>query len=361
MSESSPQFDPLKIAFAYGGPACRGSLREHPDDFEVEEIFEVEFSEDGEFDWLWVEKRGENTAFVAKQLARLAGVTERAVTYSGLKDRQALTRQWFCVHKPGKQGRDWQDCFSWQISTGQLEEEFAGWRVLRAGRHRQKLRIGSHRGNRFHLKLGNVQGNQSRLIEQLELIKQGFPNYFGEQRFGRNAGNLYGALAWAQGKSPAGRQQRSLFLSSARSYLFNQVLSARIAKGSWNQGLSGELFCLRDSGSVFSAELDAEIAQRLQSGDIHASGPLFGKPGKLQVADEVDALEQDVFSHYPEFCELLIANGLKAERRSLRVIPKALDGALNGDQLSLSFSLPRGCFATALVRELVDYHPAPVV
>lgn len=346
------------LPFAYGGPACTGQLRNHPEDFEVEECFEVEFSNDGEFDWLWIEKRGENTAFVAKQLARLAGVQERSVTYSGLKDRHALTRQWFCVHLPGKHGRDWQDCQDWQISSGCKENDFAGWRVRRAGRHRQKLRIGSHRSNRFTLNIKNIDGDVSRLTEQMSQVAQGIPNYFGEQRFGRGAGNLDAALNWAKGDSHPPRQQRSLYLSSARSYLFNQVLAVRLANGSWNQALAGEVFCLRDSGSVFTAEIDETIQQRIEQGDIHPSGPLFGKPGKVQVEAAVLALEESVFAHCPAFCELLRANGLNAERRSLRVLPKDFEPCLQGDQLRLSFSLPRGCFATALVRELVDYHSA---
>lgn len=344
------------LAYALGSPTVTGVLRASNRDFQVEEGLDVQFSKHGEFDWLWVEKCGENTAFIARQLAKLAGVGERKVTYSGLKDRHALTRQWFCVHLPGKQGRDWQDCERWQQTDPDNPQQ--GWQILRWGRHRQKLRIGSHRHNRFLVQLRDLDGDLELLEPRVALLRRGFPNYFGEQRFGHSAGNLAAAHAWARGEKTPRRQQQGLVLSAARSAMFNSVLNSRLAHGNWNRGLSGELFCLRDSNSVFRAEVDGQISQRLEDGDIHPTGPLYGREGKLSVSAEVAELEHAIFANYPEFCQLLLQQGLNAERRSLRVIPQTLNYQLENRVLALSFSLPKGCFATALVRELVDYQAA---
>lgn len=332
---------------ALGVPQATGRLRSSREDFEVEELFELEFSNDGEFDWLWVEKSGDNTDYVARRLAEMAGVSLRAVTYSGLKDRHAVTRQWFCVHLPGKTGRNWDD------SAEQSAD--SRWQVLRWGRHRQKLRPGSHRGNRFVLTLREVVGDREELENRLEQLSAGFPNYFGEQRFGIGGDNLTACRQWFAGELRPQRFQRGIYLSSARSYLFNEVLAARLRAGNWVTALSGELFSLRDSGSVFAADADSVIARRLLEGDIHPSGPLYGSAGRHSVSADVAALEEAVFSANEDFCAGLRRHAMKMERRSLRVIPQQLRWQwLAEDTLQLQFSLPRGCFATALVREFIN-------
>lgn len=330
-----------------GAPQARGRLRSVPEDFEVEEQFDVEFSLDGEFDWLWVEKRGNNTEYVARRIADLAGVSLKAVTYSGLKDRHALTRQWFCVHLPGKQGRDWDDIA--ELSGDSF------WKVQRWGRHRQKLRPGSHRANRFVIRLREVVGDRDDIDRRLKILCAGYPNYFGEQRFGHEGANIEQCRAWFEGESKPQRFQRSIYLSSARSYLFNEVLALRLQAGTWLSPLEGELYSLRDSGSVFAAEPDEDIEKRIAEGDIHPSGPLFGKVARHSVTAEVDAIEQSVFAAHKTLCDGLLRHGMKMERRSLRVVPKELCWQwLSDDQLQLQFSLPSGCFATALVREFIN-------
>ena len=330
-----------------GKPEANGRLRSVPEDFEVEEQFDVEFSLDGEFDWLWVEKRGDNTEYVARRIAELAGVSPRAVTYSGLKDRHALTRQWFCVHLPGKQGRKWDGVVETAADSR--------WTVLHWGRHRQKLRPGSHRANRFVLRLRDIVGSCDEIEQRLHRLRLGAPNYFGEQRFGHDGANIEQCCRWFEGKSKPQRFQRSIYLSSARSYLFNEVLASRLLAGTWLSPLSGELYSLRDSGSVFTAEADSEISRRINEGDIHPSGPLFGKTGRHTVSEAVEELEQAVFAEHTALCEGLLRHGMKMERRSLRVIPQQLTWQwLAEDQLQLQFSLPSGCFATALVREFIN-------
>lgn len=338
---------------ALGGPEAHGVLKLSPEDFCVDEEFSVDFSDDGEFDWLWVAKRGNNTDYVARRIAELAGVSVKAVTYSGMKDRQALTRQWFCVHLPGKHGRDWGGVM--ETSEGAEGSDSSWWRVERFGRHRQKLRLGSHRANRFSLTLREVDGDTAALDRRLQELAKGLPNYFGDQRFGHDGGNIDACLQWFDQGGKVPRFQKGLYLSAARAYIFNSVLARRVADGSWCEPLTGELFSLRDSGSVFQAEVDDEIRQRMAEGDIHPSGPLFGAEGRNGVTADVAAFEAQVFAEHRVLCDGLKRHGLKMERRSLRVIPKGLDWQhLPERSLRVEFSLPRGCFATALVREFID-------
>ncbi|WP_269618443.1 tRNA pseudouridine(13) synthase TruD [Zhongshania sp. BJYM1] len=329
---------------AQGAPLASGVLKAQPEDFVVEEVFDVEFSDDGEFDWLWIEKIGDNTEYLARKLARIAGVQPRAVTYSGQKDRHAVTRQWFCVHLPGKNKPEWR------------VPENETWRILRQGRHRQKLRLGSHRYNRFILRLSDLKGDVADVETRLPIIATGIPNYFGEQRFGHDGGNIDACRQWFAGEINPARFERSMYLSAARSLIFNTVLAERVTAGTWASGLVGDVFSLRDSGSVFLADIDTEITARLRDGDIHPSGPLFGKVGKLAAAGDTALLEERVYSDFSDMCTGLMKNNLAMERRALRVIPQDVKWQFADDgALSLAFSLPRGCFATALVRELINY------
>ncbi len=181
-------------------------IRSCPEDFRVDE--ELGFSPDGEGEHslLHIRKRNRNTDQIARQLARHAGVRARDVSYCGLKDRVAVTSQWFSVWLPGKADPDW--------ST--MEEE--GLQILEQSRHRRKLQRGALQCNRFEIVLREIQGAQEDVEKRLSLIKaQGVPNYFGEQRFGRDGGNLLAAQTMFEGKRIKDRFLRGLYLSSARS------------------------------------------------------------------------------------------------------------------------------------------------
>lgn len=331
--------------YAWGEAPVTATLKQTPADFEVEEILGFEPDGDGEHQWLWIEKRGLNTVDAARRLASFAGVREADVSWAGLKDRQALTWQWFSLQLPGR-AVDW-----------------SGWsdpdlRVLRAERHSRKLRRGSHRGNRFVIVLRDLQGDIEALTPRLQRIgADGVPNYFGAQRFGRDGRNLFLAQRWvAQGCPRLKPAQRGLHLSVLRAHLFNLVLAARVADGSWRHALDGELLILDGSGSYFAAGIaagiDAEIERRIAEWDIHPSAPLWGRVGKHSVSEAVALLERSTLEPFATVCEALERAGLDAERRSLRLRPGALSWAFSPGQLRLSFTLPRGCYATSVVREL---------
>jgi tRNA pseudouridine13 synthase len=334
----------VDLATAHGTPPLGGRIRVEQEDFRVEELLGFDPDGSGSHALLWVEKRGANTGWVASQLARLAGVNSRDVGYSGQKDRHAVTRQAFSL--PWAASAPLEPC---------LEFAGEGFRVLTAGRHGRKLRPGSHRGNRFVIRVRELQGDRSRAETLLRAIAvEGVPNYFGPQRFGRNFGNLDRARAWARGgDSPRDRLQRGFALSAARSELFNEVLAQRVRRSDWNRLLPGEAVILDGRRSFFPApETDTVLEERCARMDVHPSGPLWGK-GESPATGVARAVEDAVAAVEGELSALLESQGLEHERRSLRVPVRSLAWRFDDDALVLEFDLPRGCFATAVLHELL--------
>lgn len=341
-----PPDNPLQdLARAWGDTPARGRLRVAPEDFQVSEIPLLEPEGDGEHIWVLVRKRLQNTADVAGLLARCAGVPQRDVSYAGLKDRQAVTEQWFSVHLPGRTLPDWSAIGSPDVS------------VLQQARHGRKLRRGALRGNRFRILVRDLVTDPVQLRERLETIAaEGVPNYFGEQRFGRNGSNLRIAeRLFSNPRMRLSRHQRGLALSAARSLLFNAVLSRRVSEGSWNRALPGDAMQLQGSHSYFIATLvDAELQQRVAAHDVHPTGPLHGR-GAAAVEAGVLALETAVLAGYPGWRAGLEAAGLKQERRALRLIPEDLGWTQpEANVLCMEFSLPAGAYATSVLRELLS-------
>jgi tRNA pseudouridine13 synthase len=332
------------LPYAYGGPPLRGTLRASPEDFFVDE--DLGFAPDGagEHVFVRVEKRGANTDWVARELARFARVDVAAVSYAGLKDRHAVTRQTFSVHVPGKLEPDW---------AALQHPEF---RVLEAVRHSRKLKRGALRGNFFRIVLRNVQGERAPADDvAARVAKDGVPNYFGEQRFGRESDNVNRALAMFSGKRVQ-RNERSLFLSAARSHLFNRVLATRIERRDWNRPLDGEVWMLSGTHSIFGPEpLTQELVERRTSGDIDVTGPLWGD-GDLRSTGTVAKLEAAIVAAEPALAAGLAANGLRQERRALCLKPREFALAwLSERDVELRFHLSSGSYATVLLREIFDW------
>ncbi|MGY2202844.1 tRNA pseudouridine(13) synthase TruD [Pseudomonas gingeri] len=332
---------------AHGDALGRAVLKATAEDFQVDEVLDIPLSGDGEHLWLWVEKRGLNTEEAARRLAKAAGVPLRTVSYAGLKDRQALTRQWFSIQLPGKADPD--------MGTAQNDT----LQILKSVRHKRKLQRGAHAANGFTLRLSQLAADKDGLQQRLEQIsRQGIPNYFGAQRFGHQGGNLGEARTYAARQAlPEQRNVRSRLLSTARSYLFNQVLAARVADGSWNRAQVGDLLAFTDSRSFFPAG-EAECGDpRLAILDLHPTGPQWGE-GPSPATGATFELEQAVAAREADLCQWLVKAGMEHERRILRLPIGGLTWHYpEPDILQLEFVLPAGCFATVLVRELVDLVP----
>lgn len=334
---------------AWGAPLACGRLKSQPADFQVEEMLAFSLSGEGEHVWIWVEKEGENTDWVAQRLAKWAGIRVRDVGYAGLKDRHAVTRQWFSLYLPGREAPD---PALWQ------EENI---RLLAIERHQRKLQTGGLSGNRFILRLRDLDLNADSDAHKLEtrlrqIADQGVPNYFGAQRFGRDERNLVMAQRLFSAEltrlKPA---QRKLYISAARSMLFNLIVAERVAQGSWNQALEGDVFQLAGSKRWFEDDGSEGLAQRVQAADIHPTAALVGqgvRPSKAQA----QSVEAQVLEPHQTWCCALAKLGLQQDRRAMRVIPQQMQWHwLDAQQLQVSFTLPAGSYATVVVREFLEF------
>jgi tRNA pseudouridine13 synthase len=326
---------------AHGGPPVEGRIRVEPGDFRVDEVLGFEPSGAGEHAFLLIEKIGANTEWVARRIAEKAGVAPMAVGYAGLKDRHAVTRQSFSVQLAGRAQPDWSAL------------AIPGVRVLAASRHDRKLRRGSHKGNRFRIRVRDVEGDHERVESRIAVIRErGVPNYFGEQRFGREAGNVELAREMFKGRRVR-RNEAGLALSAARSLIFNAVLAQRVDDGSWDCGLDGEVWMLAGTHSIFGPEpWTVDLARRLAAFDIDPTGPLVGE-GELRTTARVRALEEQAIAPYRDLAEGLAATGMAQQRRALRLRVDGLIHEWEADgSLVVEFRLPAGSFATVVLREL---------
>jgi tRNA pseudouridine13 synthase len=300
---------------AYGAPVTRATIKATDKDFQVDEVPGYVCTGEGEHCLLRVRKSGANTVWVAEQIARFAGIKTRDVGFAGRKDRNALTTQWFSCWLPGRDDPEWQDM--------QVE----GVEVLEVVRHNRKLKTGALKSNRFKIVITGLTLDadlESALQDRLEQIKsRGVPNYFGEQRFGIDSMNLVNADRMLNNEIRVrNRQKRSIYLSAARSYLFNLALAQRVNDGSW--------------------------CQRKESGGSQI-GSLFGK------GDFDSGSEKMINSEFADWCTAMDELGMKRSYRALALDPVDLEWQFcNRQSLSLEFELPRGSFATALIRELVE-------
>jgi tRNA pseudouridine13 synthase len=311
-----------------------------PGDFIVDELLDLPESNSdveadapagsGEHLCLKLEKVGDNTEYVARELARMAGCRSFDVGFCGLKDRHAVTRQWFSLYRPGCEARD----------ASLIGEIATRWPILAASRQARKLRRGEHLANGFIITLRAVTGERE-VIERalVRLADIGAPNYFGPQRFGIGGANLDRAVhldpatlnrrgrsngKGRGGKKAAGRDgmKNVLYFSAARSWLFNEVLAARVEAGSWTEP--------------------------------GATGPLWGDGGTT-ASGTLESFERDVVAQAPGLASLFSVTRMKPERRTLAVRPGKLAWQwLDEDSLELTFLLSPGQYATTILSDIFE-------
>lgn len=336
--------DMSRLTWLYGEPLSNGKLKANPEDFIVEEDLGFEPDGEGEHLLVRIRKNGCNTQFVAEQLARFAGIHPRSVSYAGLKDRHAVTEQWFCLHLPGKEDPD--------FSQFALE----GCEVIRAVRHLKKMRIGTLKGNAFTLVLRQLSDLADIEARLQKILTQGVPNYFGEQRFGRGGNNLVQARKWANNEIRVKeRPKRSFYLSASRSAMFNVIASQRIADDTHRQVMLGDALQLSGRGSWFvatQAEFDT-LQPRVDSKELLVTAPLPGD-GPLGTTDAAEAFEQGCLAHCNELLSLVKRERVDPARRAVMLQPLDMSWkSWDEVTLELKFWLPAGSFATSVVRELM--------
>ncbi len=329
---------------AHGDSLSSGVIKQTPEDFSVDEELSFPLTGSGEHIYLRIRKRLSNTQWVMKQLAHHFGCPARDIGFAGLKDRQAVTTQWFSF--PAKHFTD-----AKAAAFNCAEHE-----IIEVNRHQGKLRRGAIRQNSFQICVREVECDAQTLAQRLSVLGgKGVPNYFGEQRFGIERNNLPAANDWCQRPRKLDRFKRGIYLSAMRSWLFNLVLAERIRQRSWCQPLSGDVYFLEGSKRFFHEEtVTDELRERVETGDIHPGAPLWGA-GETLVTADAQQLEQNVLRDWGDWRACLERAGLKQERRAMRVRPRELRHEFDvvKKELRLWFALPAGCYATGLLREIV--------
>lgn len=324
-------------------PGCGGAFKATPDDFEVEEIpaYEPNGLPDGEHAFLWVEKRGRSTPEVAKLIARAAGLGERDVSWAGLKDKQAVTRQWLSL--------------PWK-AVAKLEGFSApGVTIHRAVRHRNKLKSGHLRGNRFTLVIRGVRDVGAAKASFEALVLRGVPNAFGAQRFGVKGDNAArGRQILLAGGRHRDRFERKLFLSAYQSALFNEVLALRLTRGLFAKVLLGDVLKKQETGGEFFCDDPLVDQPRADAFEVSPTGPMFGPEMRAPKADAL-ALENEVLAKDGVTLDTFKAGGdeTRGTRRHLRVRLGEPVFEAKDDVVRLGFGLPAGSYATIVLGELI--------
>lgn len=320
--------DPTRPPRAFVELSVDGIYRRCLEDFHVDELAAVAPTGAGEHLLLQIEKRGLNSAAVAADLARAFHVAPLDVSFAGMKDRHAVTRQWFSVRTADDAAR---------VAAPSDSTAANRWRVIDSARHQRKLRRGDLAGNRFRIRIRELSGDRGALAERIALVAAaGVPNYFGEQRFGHDGANVARARSWvcSRPRASVSAFEKGLHLSTARALLFNAVLARRVDGGCWNRSIDGDV-----AGSAFP------------------TGPLWGR-GRAQATGAARQIEVDALTPYREWLDPLEHLGLEQQRREFVSRPMQLDWSLDGQSLDLAFDLRAGEYATAVLRELGTWRNA---
>ena len=334
--------------YPYGKPDFFGLIKQTPEDFIVTENLGFEPSGSGEHLFLFIEKINQTTQEIIQQLSRGYDIRERDIGYSGLKDRQAITRQWFSLYLPGKM-------------KNLQKVELQSCKILQSSWHDKKLRPGTHKSNDFEIVVSQLSGDDSKFTDQLQQVEtSGFANYFGQQRFGSQQNNVDKGLQILTSPHKSKRltrSRKSIYLSALRSYLFNQILSKRISHGIWLQPAEGDVFMLKGTHSIFTEHLNQEILERYQSGDISSTASLFGS-GESKLTELALEMEQDVFNASQNITACLKIHKAKLQMRSCREFVQNLqvDCDSGNTKLKLKVRLPSGAYLTTLLSHFLSFN-----
>lgn len=339
------------LAFPCAYPQLSGTakFKQQPADFRVIENMPVEFTGQGEHLWLLIEKTNTNTNWLAGQIAQHFQLSKNQVHYSGLKDKHAVTTQWFSCQVPIKQDVEP------LIQTFTLSDI----KILQYTRHQKKCQIAMHKSNHFEIWLRDSSLSRVQLTERLEHIRvNGVPNYFGPQRFGIDGQNIFQAKELLSKRAKRSKKQKELIFSALRSFLFNVVLAQRVTDHTWQTLLPGEAVQITGQKGFFNVdhakEDKASIMEKFNNGLYHPTGPLYGENDE-NVAGELAQFERDCINRYPLFIELLARARLMPARRALRLFVQNLDYEFqeNAD-CCLRFDLPAGGYATSILKEIIS-------
>jgi tRNA pseudouridine13 synthase len=334
-------------------PGVGGRIKERPEDFEVEEVPAYEPSGSGDFLYLWIEKRAMGAEYFVRQIAKRLDITPGEVGTAGLKDRHAVTRQMVSVPAA--------------VESRLAPLDGDGIRVLRVNRHSNKLRPGHLRGNRFRILIRDPDPQAAVRIEPIlaRLRREGLPNFYGLQRFGKDGESARLGFALLRREPPPSSAEglrpnlrsaflRKFVLSAAQSALFNSYLGRRMADGLFRRVLPGDVMAKWPLGGMFVAEDVAREQERFDQREAVHAGPIFGRKtfaARGEAAErEATLLEQAglTAAAFQGFGKLV-----QGTRRHNLIYLDDLSAAFEADGLRLSFFLPAGSYATILLLEIM--------
>lgn len=336
----------IKLAYPYGAALINGLVKDRASDFKVTEELGFQPAGEGEHLFLFIEKSMMTTHELIERVADDFSIKPRDVGYCGLKDKLAVTRQWLSLYLPG------------QMHSLKLPG-ISDYRLLDHKWHSKKLRPGTHRSNHFEVIVRNVESMPETTRHQLDMIQQqGMANYFGEQRFGRQADNVEQALSAFGNPRRArklSRSKKSLYLSALRSFLFNQVLSRRIEQGIWDKPVAGDVFMLSGSQSIFYEPINDELLERYNCQDISSTISLYGAGNRILQSQALE-IEDAVLAEFEAIGQCLLQAKAKLQMRAARVA--VVDLGVEFDQIErslyLEVRLPRGSYFTTLLEHFID-------
>lgn len=320
-----------------------GKIRLQPEDFQVREIAAYEPSGEGEHLFVHFEKTGLNTPEAVRRIAQALEVDPSAAGWAGLKDRHAVTSQWASFYGASAERA--------------IALDLPGMRVLGAAYHPHKIRTGHLRQNQFVIR---VQCDPAQLDVAREILQplndHGAPNYYGEQRFGRERDNAHKARRWLieGGRAPRDRFERKLLASALQSEWFNTWLAARVRHQALGRALHGDLMRKEDTGGMFVALDATEAGERVSRWEISPTGPMFGPDMRWPEGEEL-AIEQALWAQTGVSDDALsrLRKLLPGTRRVARIRPGGLRVDRYPQGIELEFSLPKGAYATVILRELL--------
>ncbi len=336
-------------------PGLGGRVKAEPSHFIVEEVPLYEPCGEGEHVHVRITREGLTTRALQLRLARLFGLKPADVGVAGLKDQRARATQTFSLHLPDS--RLTPEAVARTIEEALPEPVRVEW----AKRHKNKLRTGHLKGNRFRVLITDIPLSPAEALRRAEAIAtalkaRGLPNYYGEQRFGLDAQNVERGRRLLLGQGEGGRRldrwTRKLLLSSYQAYLFNEWLALRIRHGLFHALLEGDVAQVLKTGGLFLVRDPRAEEAAFERGELAYTGPIYGY--KMRWAEGTPgALEREVFEREGLSLELLKRARLRGSRRPGRLPLRGLTLRWSEGGLWLEFELPKGAYATALVREFV--------
>ena len=335
---------PLVVPTAHGPVAFRAE----DEGFVVEELPAYLPSGAGEHLYLWIEKRGLSTTAVVHRLQDAFGLHERDIGYAGRKDERGITRQWLSV--PAR-----------SVEPGLLEKglEHArtalGFAILEAKRHGNKLRLGHLRGNRFIVVLdGDIDVHALR--ERCSVVAHGVPNLFGAQRFGIDGSTLAQAMRFLERGQGARTRREEMMVSAVQSALFNHWLADRVDDGSWNRPLDGDVLEKAVNGAPFLCTDPAVDGPRVADGEVSVAGPMLGAAMRPAEREALTRESRSWENAGLDLAALLLHPAFDTGvRRAACLRPSSIEivePTKDAPRLSIHFSLPKGAYASLVLRAL---------